>query len=164
MKEAGKFYKLPENLLPDGVKLPDGVTVEPDTALLAKVLPVLHQRRADPALFQDLAKAVTGHRLEMMQAAHKDFVEDDKKLGANAATRRQAIATGLAAIVGPEAAKFVDTSIITSGAVNFFEALLAKVVNQGNVVPIRPGQNDPPPTQPQKIEDRWYGSTPQKAS
>lgn len=160
VEDAGKFYVLPENLLPDGTKMPEGVELKPDTTMLAQALPVLHKHRADPALFADLARAVTGARVEAFQKAAKEFVDDNAKLGAQAATRRKDIADRLTALVGDKA-KFINTDAITSTAVEFFEALLSKVSSQSNVVPLNRGGGNEPPPAPKSIAERWY---PPKAS
>lgn len=162
VEDAGAFYTLPEKLLPDDLKLPADVKIEPDKALLDAALPLLHKYRADPGMFQDLARAVTTSRAKAMLGALEDARKDNEKLGASATARRQDLANRIAAAVGPERAKFINTAIITSDAVMFFEDLFSKL--QGNVVPIRQGQPEPPPAPPQTVEDRWYKPAPQKAS
>ncbi len=155
--KAGEFYKLPEQMLPEGMKLPEGVTFTPNMELLELALPVLHQHRIDPAAFQDLARAFSGYELQRYQTAVKEFAEDGKKLGGNAAARRKAVADGLAGMVGPELAGFVDTKAITSGAVEFFEAILAKFTNQSTALPGDQRRDTDPPPAPKSIEQRWYG-------
>jgi hypothetical protein len=162
--KAADFYKLPENLLPEGMTAPEGQEIKPNTALLEKALPVLHKHRIAPDVFQDLARTVTAYELEKFQAAATEFAEDGKKLGTNGPTRRKDVNDRLAAMLGPEDAKFIDATALTSAGVEFFEKILKKVTSQSNVIPLnRGGDNDPPP-QPQPIEQRWYGGTPQKAS
>lgn len=151
-EDAAKFYKLPETMLPEGVKLPDGVKFEPNTDLLTRALPVLHKHKADPALFTELTQAFNAYELDRFTKAQTDFAEDGKKLGANGETRRKDLADRIAARVGPERAKFMDARIISADAVEFFEALL----KDGNTAPPLPGRNDPPPPAPQPLEKRWY--------
>jgi hypothetical protein len=162
VEEAGKFYALPEAMLPEGMNLPEGVKFEPNTELLERALPVLHKHKVPREAFHDLARAFNAHEVEKFTADRKSFDEDSKKLGANGATRRQDIANRLSAIVGPEKAKFIDASVITSGAVEFFEDLLSKVSNP-SVVPFSQNRDNQPLPLPQKLEDRFYGDK-QKAS
>lgn len=161
--KAGEFYKLPEQMLPEGIEVPANLQLEPDTALLERALPVLHKHRIAPDAFHDLARAFNAHELERYQSAAKEFGEDAKKLGANAETRRKAVADGIAAIVGPERAKFIDASAISSQAVEFFEAVVSKFTTQSNVVPLDSRRDDAPPKPAPTIEQRWYGGPEQKA-
>jgi hypothetical protein len=150
--KAGDFYKLPEQMLPEGVKLPDGVQFKPNTDLLTRALPVLHQHRADPALFQDLTRAFNAYELDRYQKAATDFAADNKKLGANADVRRADLGKRIEAAVGAEKAKFIDTHIISAAAVEFFETLF----KDGNVAPLNPGRTADPAPQPTTVQDRWY--------
>lgn len=162
-KQAGEFYKLPEAMLPEGMTLPEGVAFEPNTELLGAALPILHKHRIAPAAFHELTQAFNAYELQKYNAATAEFAADAKKLGANGDTRRKAVADGIAAIVGPERAAFIDTRAITSQAVEFFEAVLAKVSGQSSVIPLQPRRDADPAPPPQSVEQRWYGAT-QKAS
>lgn len=164
VEDAGKFYKLPEEMLPEGVKLPDGIKFEPNTDLLNRALPILHQHKIPPAAFQDLTRAFNAYELERFQNDMKSLAEDAKKLGEKGPARRQELANRLTAIVGPERAKFIDTSALSSGAVEFFEELFSKITNQNNVVPLNQNRDSTPPPPPERVEDRWYGGQQQKAS
>lgn len=163
-EDAGKFYTMPEQLLPEGMSLPEGTEFKPNQSLLDRALPVFHQYKVPREAFQELARQFNAHEVEQYTAVTKDFTEDNKKLGANADTRRQAVADGLSAIVGPEAAKFIDTGALTSGAVEFFEAIVSKFSAQNTAHPQRNGVDRPPPPPPQTIEQRWYPGNQQRAN
>jgi hypothetical protein len=143
-EDAGKFYTLPEQLLPEGMTLPEGLTFEPDQQLLEAALPIAHKHKLAPEAFQDLVRGYNAMELARHTEAQKQFTEDGKKLGANAERRRQAVSEGLKAIVGPEKAQFVDANAITSGAVEFFEAILSKFTNQDNVIPLHQRRDETP--------------------
>lgn len=164
-EEAGKFYQLPENLLPEGVTLPEGIEFKPNEQLLAGALPILHKHKAAPELFHDLTRAFNAYELAQYQNAQTEFAEDNKKLGANGSQRRQALATGLKGMVGDKA-DFIDTSAITSKAVEFFEAVMEKFTNQSNVVPLHQKRDeDPAPTSDKPLIDRLADSMyPKRAS
>lgn len=150
-KDAGKFYTLPEQMLPEGMELPKGLVFEPDKQLLETVLPVAHKHKLAPEAFHDLVRTYNAIELARFQDAQAQFAEDGKKLGANAAARRKAVADGLAALIGPEKAKFVDAGAITSGAVEFFEAILARATTQGNVIPLNQKRDETAP------EEKTFG-------
>lgn len=161
-EDAGKFYKLPEEMLPEGVKLPDGVKFEPNTALLEAALPILHKHKISPDAFQELTRAFNAYELANYQKGMDEVVADNKKLGTNAAARRKDVGDRLTAL-DPEAAKFFDANAMTAGAIEMFERLLQKVTTQGNVFPLNGNRDTTPPTPPQKLEDRWYpGGAPQQ--
>lgn len=156
-EDAGKFYKLPEQILPEGMSLPEGTKFEPNQALLDKALPVFHKHKIAPEAFQELVRQFNAHEVEQYQAVTKEHLEDNKKLGASADTRRKAVADGLAAIVGPERAKFIDSTALSSDAVQFFEALIENHSAQNTVVPLRPSANEPAPTPPKPpLEERMF--------
>lgn len=154
--KAGDFYKLPEAMLPEGVTLPDGTTFKPNDALLAAALPVLHKHRIALDAFHDLVRAFNAQEVARYQAAAADFVKDGEKLGANGPARRQAVAAGLKALAGDKA-NFIDAGAISSGAVEFFEAIIAKMSAQGGATPQKNGATPPPPAPEKPIEQRWYG-------
>jgi hypothetical protein len=157
-KDAGKFYTLPEQLLPEGMELPKGLTFEPDQDLLAAALPIAHKHKLAPEAFQDLVRSYNAIELKRFQDAQNHFAEDAKKLGEKAPARRKAIADGLKALVGEEKAKFVDAEAITSGAVEFFEEILKKFSGQSNVVPLTPKREtvDPAAEQPKSLAERMW--------
>lgn len=157
-KEAGKFYTLPESLLPEGVKLPEGLQFEPNAQLLEAALPIFHKHKASPELFQDAVRAFNAFELENYQKATKEFAEDAKKLGAKGAERRKAVADGLKAMVG-ERAGFIDPEAISSQAVEFFEAVLEKFTNQSNVVPLHSKRDEQQEAPPPDHATRMFGNT-----
>jgi hypothetical protein len=169
--KAGEFYKLPEAMLPEGVKLPDGVTFEPNKALLERALPVLHAHKIPPAAFHDLTRAFNAYQVEAMQADMKSVADDNAKLGANGPARRKAVFDSLTSAVGPEMAKFADPnapSTISSGAIELFEAIVAKMSNQSTVVPFNQNRDTSPAPNTDKplidrLADSMYPQT-QKAS
>ncbi len=152
-EDAGKFYTLPEQMLPEGVTLPEGVQFQPDEELLAAALPVAHKHKLTPEAFHDLVRGYNAFELARYQAAQKDFAEDGKKLGARAAERRKAVADGLKGLVGDKAG-FIDTGAISSQAVEFFEAVLDRVTRQSNVVPLNTKRDNEPPPEKAPLFDR----------
>lgn len=163
VSKAGEFYKLPENMLPEGVVVPEGAEFTPNTDLLERALPVLHQHKISPEAFHDLARAFNAYEVERFQKTTADIEADNKKLGANGPTRRKDIGDRLSALVGPDAAKFIDPNAISADAVTFFETLLSKTTSQSSVVPLNGKGDDLAPQQPATIESRWYPPT-QRAS
>lgn len=159
VKKAGEFYKLPENLLPDGVTLPQGQTQMPiDQGLIDAVLPVVHQHQADPALFQDAARAITGYNVAKFNAAAREFAEDRKKLGANAAARSDDINARMKAAIGDKWT--LDANAMTSAGVEMFEAIAKSLTTQLNVVPPGNGRTqDPPAPAPKSHAEHLFGNT-----
>jgi hypothetical protein len=152
--DAGKFYVLPENMLPEGVALPEGTAFKANEELLNQALPVLHKHRVAPEAFQDLARAFNAHEVERYRTAMNDFAEDGKKLGPNGAARRKAVDDGLKALAGDKAS-FIDATAISAQAVEFFEGLIARFTSQGGVTPNGGGRADDPPPQPVNPWGSW---------
>lgn len=164
VEDAGKFYTLPEQLFPEGVKLPEGAEFTPNQDLLNAALPILHKHRIAPDAFHDLVRAFNGQQVAAFAAATAADAEDAKKLGANGPARRKAVGDWIAAMA-PEKAGFIDPNAITSGFVEFFEAIIAKATNGGNVVPLTPkAGNEPPAPAPQTTAERWYPNMQKKVS
>jgi hypothetical protein len=164
--DAGKFYQMPEQMLPEGVSLPEGTKFEPNQALLDKALPVLHKHKVSRDAFQDLVRQFNAYEVEQheqlvngeelppsIQAAlevrvQRAFAEDNKKLGANGEQRRTALGAALSPIYGAEhvgPGKTIDPARLSSREVECFEAGIAKHSGQNNVFPLKPAGNDPPP-------------------
>lgn len=161
-EDAGKFYALPESLLPEGTQVPEGVKIEANADLLNKALPVLHKHKIGRDAFQELAQAFTAYELERFKADQEFFAAENKKLGDNAVAIRNDTAQRMKARAGDKASLIdVDHFVqhAPAGVIQFMQAVLA----ESNVVPLTQNRDNAPTPPPQKIEDRWYGGQQQKA-
>lgn len=155
-----------ESILPEGVKVPDGLEVkinEKDPRI-----PVLRELAIKNGWSQETVNALVAFDLQQQIADHTTeatrVAAEDAKLGANAKDRKGAVGNWLnglktAGKLSAGEAEAMTAYAVDAATVTALEKIMAMAA--GSV----PGAGDPPPPPnpaPQKIEDRWYGSTPQQ--
>lgn len=154
-------YKV-EVKLPDGVKVPDGVTFDPaKDPRTPQFLQVAHalgldQKQVNDLIAFDAQLAIAGHTAEQARVA-----EETKKLGEKASERIAAVtnwAKGLKDKGDLTADEFneIRMTAATAAGVTALEKLIAKAAGS---VPGTPDHRDPP-AQPKTLAERMYPHLP----
>lgn len=169
--DAGKYYTLPENLVPEGVTLPDGVevTIDENNPLIAPIRDLMFKNKIPAPVFHDLVRAYVGQQIAESNAMRAALGEEKKKLGARGPDRVAAVDTFLKSTIGPELAGVLTAQAYSAKFVEALETLQAKMSAQGNVIPLHQKRDDTPPETPKPLHERlatsmWPSMSQGKAS
>jgi hypothetical protein len=144
--EKADGYVVPETLIDDEVAkiIPKDreITIDEKSPMLAFAREFAHSHKLPQEVFEGMVKGYIKQQVLEEKAFAEASEAENKKLGANAPQRHQALKDFLVSNVGEADTKEILSSVFTAKQVEAFERLIARYSNQGNVIPLHQKRDD----------------------